>query len=541
MSDPKKTNYLKGAAILAAAGVFVKIIGAIYKIPLFQDGVLGDEGNGDFQVTYSVFTLILTISTAGIPAALSRLISSANAEGNFYLKKRFFSVGLWAFSVVGIVSMLFMFFFADGFAGLMGNSKAAPGIRVLSPAVFFACIISVYRGYAQGHENMVPTAVSQIIEVVSKAVFGISLALWLAHMGYQSHIISAGAIVGVTIGLGLCVPVLIWFKRRIDREFLSSSENSDETGKVGVLGKILKVSFPITLSASFMAVMVVVDNSIVLNRLQSALGYSEAKARGLFGIFSRALSIYNLPPSLIVPVSISIIPAIAAALAKNRKDEASVIMQSSVKLVNLIAMPASAGIMLLASPILIALYNDSRSVTAEILIILGAAMLFVCLQYVTTSILQANGFERVALLTFPIGATIRIALSYFLAGNPGIEIKASPIGTLVCFVVITALNIVFIKVKIKEGPKFSGVFLKPLLCTGVMAATVLVIYRLLYWLAGDLIGTGRMAVIVYLGLTIVVGVAVYGVLIIITGTITMEDMKLVPKGERLAKLLRVRI
>ena len=545
MREQTKPNYLKGAAILAATGVLVKIIGAIYKLPLFQDGVLGEQGTGDFQVTYNVYTLILTISTAGVPAALSRLVSSANARDNIDLVRRFFSVALSAFVLIGITAMLVMFFFADGLAGIMGNTMASPGIRVLAPAVFFACVISVYRGYAQGHENMIPTAVSQIIEVLSKTVFGIAVALWLVSIGRDSHIVSAGAIVGVTIGLGLCIPVLAWYKRKLDRGHTVNSgaayDTEDVPNRAGIiLGRIFKVSIPITLSASFMALMVVVDNSIVLGRLQSALGFSEAEARVLYGTFARALSIHNLPPSLVVPVSISLIPAIAAALAKKRSGEAAVIMQSSIKLVNLLAMPASAGIMILASPILIALYEDFRQLPADILIILGAASLFVCLQFVTTAILQANGHERVALITFPIGAMLRILISYTLAGNPSFGIMATPIGTLVCFAAITTLNIVFIIARIKDRPKFFGIFIRPLLCSLIMAAASFSVYRSLYWLGSSLIGTVRWAVLLYLAIAILVGITVYGVLIIVSRTITMEDMKLVPKGEKLAKILRVR-
>jgi len=538
--EAKRQSFLKGAAILAAASIIVKIIGAIYKLPLFQDGVLGVEGTGDFQVTYSVYTLILTISTAGIPAALSRLVSSAAAGGDTKLVRRYFSVALPAFTLIGVAAMVVMFVFADEFARLMNNSMAAQGIRVLAPAVLFACIISVYRGYAQGFENMIPTAVSQIVEVICKAVFGIALALWLVNMAYESHIVSAGAIVGVTIGLGLCIPLLVWYKRRMDRKLHVSSDAEGLPKRMDVFGKIMKVSIPITISASFMAIMVVIDNSIVLGRLQSALLYSENEARALFGIYSRGLAIYNLPPSLVVPVSVSIIPAIAAAIARKREGEAGVIMQSSVKLVNLLAMPASAGMMVLATPIMTALYNDSQQLTAQILIILGASAFFVCLQYVTTAILQANGHERVALMTFPVGAALKIALGYILAGNPNFGIIASPIGTLACFIVISALNIVFIKARVKERPKFSGVFIKPLICSMVMAGAAYIVYELLSRLASGIIGTGRLAVTLCLGAAIVAGVAVYGILIIKTRTITMEDMKLVPKGERLAKLLRIK-
>jgi len=592
LQETKKQNFLKGAAILAAASVFVKIIGAVYKIPVMN--ILDDAGSGIFQVTYNVYTLILTIATAGIPAALSRLVSTAAARGDARLVKRYFSVALPAFTLIGIVAMLVMFLCADGFSGLMNNSMAAPGIRVLAPAVLFVCIISVYRGYAQGFENMIPTAVSQIVEVICKAAFGVAAAMWLVRLNYGPDIVSAGAIMGVTVGLGLCIPLLVWYKRKLDRGISAGGAGAapdegaaDELpGRMGVLWRIMKVSIPITLSASFMSIMVVIDNSIVLGRLQNALGFTEHAASALFGMYSRGLTIYNLPPALVVPVSVSIIPAIAAALARKRNSdggkcgdgsksddsrndsggkighvgsktdgdgsrrgdsrndsggsEAGIIMQSSVKLVNLLAMPASAGMMVLASPIMTALYNDSRELTSTMLLILGAASFFVCLQYVTTAILQANGHERVALMTFPVGAAFKILLGYVLAGNPDFGIIASPIGTLVCFVVISGLNIAFIMARVKDRPKFGHVFIKPLFCSAVMAGAAFAVYRALYWLFIGILGAGRYAVAAYLGLSMIAGIAVYGLLIIVTRTITMDDMKLVPKGEKLAKMLRIK-
>ncbi|MDR2589447.1 MAG: polysaccharide biosynthesis protein [Oscillospiraceae bacterium] len=536
-----KQHYIKGAAILAAASVFVKIIGAIYKIPLFQDGVLGDEGSGDFQVTYSVYTLILTISTAGVPVAMSRLVSSARATNDTGRVRRYFNVALPAFALIGLIAMLIMLLFAEGFANIMNNSMAAPGIRVLAPAVLFGCIIAVYRGYTQGFENMVPTAMSQVVEVLSKAVFGISAALWLVQMGYASNIVSAGAIIGVTIGLALCVPLLVYYKRKVDKNITISEDSFKLPTRSNALKQIIKVSVPITLSASFMAIMVVIDSSIVLGRLQSALHFTEVEARGMFGMFSRALTVYNLPPSLVVPVSISIIPAIAAALASKKGKEAGIIMQSSVKLINLIALPAATGLMILATPILIALYRDDRELTSTMLVILGAASFFVCLQFITTAILQANGHERIALLTFPIGAAIKIFLAWFLAGQQSFGILGSPIGTLACFVVISILNIVFIKVLVKENkPKFFKVFLKPILCSTVMAGIAFGCYSILYKYGSAILGTSRTAVIIYLAITIMISFISYGILTIVTRTITMDDMKLIPRGEKLAKVLHIK-
>ena len=557
MHEQKKPNFLKGAAILAATGVFAKIVGAIYQIPLLN--VLGDEGAGYFHVTYTVYGLLLAIATAGVPVALSRLVSSAAARGNTALVQRYYSVAMPAFIVIGIVVMCLMFFFADGLASFMSSSLAATGIRVLAPAVFFVCIISVFRGYAQGYQDMIPTAASQVIEVVSKAVLGLIVAFYLTRLGYQSQYVSAGAITGVTVGLGLCIPVMMWYKRKIDQRNSSSSARYDGgqdsaaedvpeelPSRRQALLRFLRVSITISLSASFMSVMGVIDTSVVSNRLQSALMLTESEAMAQLGIFRKGLSLYNLPPSLVVPLAVSIIPAIAAAVARKNKDEAGEIMHSSVKLTNLFAMPACAGIMVLAEPILKALYFDP-SQTPEtvatmnlILTILGAASYFVCLQHMTIASLQANGFERIALMTFPAGAVVRIALSYFLVANPNIGILGSPFATLACFVVIVTLNIIFITVKIKARMKVISGFIKPLVCASIMAAFAYLTYKGMHLLGSGTLGSGVNAVRLYLAIAILVGVIVYVALVILTRAITKDDLALVPKGEKIAKLLRVR-
>jgi len=552
MHESRKPNFLKSAAILAATGIFVKIVGAIYQIPILN--VLGDEGAGYFHVTYMVYGLLLAISTAGVPVALSRLVSSAAANGNMPLIKRYYSVAMPAIMVIGIVVMCAMFFFADELADMMGSSLAATGIQVLAPAVFFVCMISVYRGYAQGFQNMIPTAASQVIEVVSKAVFGIIVAFYLARSGNPPQYVSAGAITGVTIGLGLCIPVMMWYKWKIDRANLLSGEFEEnrENGSPELLSKnhalmrFLRVSITISLSASFMSIMGVIDTSVVSNRLQSAFILEEQEAMALLGIFRKGLSIYNLPPSLVMPLAVSIIPAIAAAVAQNNKNEASNITQSSVKLTNLFAMPACIGIMVLAGPILKALYYDPRqtpetvATMTTILVILGAASYFVCLQHMTIATLQANGYERVALMTFPAGAAVRIALSYTLVAIPGIGIVGSPIATLACFAVIVILNIIFITLKVRERMKVIDGFIKPLTCALIMAAVAYLTYYGIYRLGSGILGTGVNAVRLYLVIAILAAVIVYVILVILTKAITKEDLTFIPKGEKLAKFLKIK-
>jgi len=292
--------------------------------------------------------------------------------------------------------------------------------------------------------------------------------------------------------------------------------------------------------------MGVIDTSVVSGRLQNALIMSESEAIAQLGILRKGLSIYNLPPSLIVPLAVSIIPAIAGAIARENRDGARIITLSSVKLMNLFAMPACAGIIVLAGPILKALYyNPSQPpetfiTMTTILMILGAASYFVCFQHLTIAILQANGYERVALLTFPIGAAIKITLSYFLVGNPDIGIIGSPIGTFACFAVIVTLNVLFITFKVKERMKLFDGFLKPLFCALVMAVVVYFTHEGVYWLGSGILGTGNSAVVICLAVAVLVGVLAYIALVIFTRAISREDLIYLPKGDKLAKFLRVR-
>lgn len=540
MSETKKQNFLRGAAILATTVAIVKIIGAIYKIPLYN--LLGDEGTAKFSLTYLIYSLLFTISTAGIPVALSRLISSANATGRTALVKRYFRIALPVFSLIGIFFMVIMFLYADKLAVLMGDKDIAIGIRALAPAVLFGCIISVYRGYAQGHENMVPTAISQVTEVLCKMIFGLGITLWFLHAGFPTPVVTAGAIVGVTIGLGLAIPILMFYKRKIDRTpaRYTSARIEDTPRRSEVFSAILKVSIPITLGAAFMTIMTLIDTRLVLHRLQSGAGFSFEQAMIFLGVYNKGLTLLNLPTAFIVPITVSIIPAIAGAIANHKLKESRHIMESSIKLVNLLAMPAGIGLCVLSYPIFNVLYWNSNDKGPTLLAIFGIAAYFVCMQLITTAILQANGHEKIPILIYPIAGVIQIVLDWILVGNPNIGIVGSPIGTLTCYFIITALNILFIVIKVKNLPNMARVFIKPALCTAVMGVAAWSVYELLYKVGSGIIGTGRMSLAVFLIGAITTSIILYAILIITTKTITRDDMKLLPKGEKLANFLKIK-
>ena len=538
MSESKNKNYLHGAAILAVATIIVKIIGAIYKVPLYN--LLGEEGTSHFGVINNVYSLILTISTAGIPIALSRLVSESLATDHNRQVKRFYSVAMPAFIVIGVICMALMAIFRDELAALMGSPEISLGILVLAPAVFFACLISVYRGYFQGFGDMVPTAVSQLVEVLCKTVVGFVIVWILLNLGQDSATLSAGAIAGTTAGLALCIPVFMFFKSRQNRKTPLIETGPEPLGRRESLNLIAKISAPITLSASITTILVLIDTALILHRLQAGAGLSYETAKILNGVYVKVHSLYNLPLQLIVPLTVSVVPAITAAVASRRAQESKSIIASSIKITNLLAMPAGVGLLVLAYPILYVLWPESNENGTALLAMLGIVSYFACINLTTTAILQAAGFEKFTLYIIPLAGLIRIALSWFLIGNPAVNIFGAPIAALVYHIFITAAQLIYIARKVPNAPPLSGTFVKPVLCTGIMGLAAWAVYGLCDKFLSGFFDGGRLPLLIFLCAAIGVAVLVYALLIIVSGAITREDLKLIPKGEKLANLLKIK-
>ena len=538
--ENRSQNYIRGAAILAATVAVTKVIGAIYKIPLYN--LLGDEGTAHFQVTYTIYNLLLTIATAGVPVALSRLISSAHSVGCDRQGTRIHTAAMPTFILIGLICGGAMFIWAQELADLIGDHEIADGIRCLAPAVFFYCIIAVYRGYSQGHGDMIPTAISQILEVLCKLFFGLAIAWILLRRGYGTPTVSAGAFVGITIGLLLSVPAMALYKRRADRNnaYRLDGEDPSVLSYRETLAQIFRISIPITLGASVLNIITLVDTKLVLLRLQNGAGCDYMTAKVLYGAYSKALTLFNLPAAFIVPVTVSVVPAIAAALARKENDGARDVMTSAMKVTNLIGLPAGAGLLILSYPIYSGLYWGSNENGPALLALLGIAAYFVCMQLITTAILQASGFEKLSMITLPLGGIVKIVAIWFLVGNPSIGIYGSPLSTIICYVCITVFNIWFIIRYQPVRPDLRKAFVRPFLCTVIMAVAAFAVCWLGMQLLGDWFSASRMHMLVIMCVSIVIAVMVYAVMIIVLGGVTREDLLLLPKGEKIADFLKIK-
>lgn len=540
----KKQNYVQGAAILAITIAIVKVIGLLYKLPLLN--IFDDDATADFNIAYSVYSLLLTISTAGVPVAISRMISASVSTGRIKQANRIFSVAMPTFAAVGALCALIMMVFAAPIASFMENPGAKESIFILGPAVFFCCIIAVYRGYTQGHEDMVPTSVSQIIEVLCKLIFGLGFAFLFVKLNLSSGLVAAGGISGAVIGLGVGIPVMAYYKRKCSKELVVdpvSVDNSVMSSK-DTLKHLLMISIPMTLSSSLLNIITLVDVKVVMYQLKNALGLSLSAANAEYAAFTRAHTIFTLPSSLIVSISVSVVPAIAAAIALKKYKESAGIMSSSLKLMNLFALPAGMGICVLSDPIYRVFYwyhaIDGSSNGPLILAIMGIASYFVCFQLVSTALVQASGSERVPLISMAVGSVVKLIINWTLVGTPSIGIIGAPISTLVCYMLISIINMIGLMRKAPVKPKLGPAFIKPLICTGIMGAAAWGVYGLLTVVGGGVLSGGRIQMGIAMMLAIIVAVIVYGILIIVTGTITKEDMKLVPKGDKIASILHLK-
>ena len=550
MAKTKGQNYMHGAAILTVGVIIMKILGFFYKIPL--GNILGDEGYSMFMGAYSIYYIFFTLATAGLPVALSRLVAEADANGRAKQEEKTFRVALVTFTVIGLVFALIMFCFPNWLAAsYLENPDAAPSVRAMAPAILLVCIVSAYRGYCQGNGNMLPTTVDEVLEVFFKVVSGLVIAVLVLRAYKGSPLAlpmgSAGAIFGVSIGSAVSLAYMIIYKHRhysalsapyaggIDpNDIPDDDELVDPAMKI--VKDILSIGIPIATGACIMALLNSVDSKLCMNRLQSAAGFSYREAKVLYGVYGKAQTLFNLPAAFITPLTISIVPAISGALAKGDKKTAGTVSEDSLRISAFLAIPMGVGLAVLAKPIMDVLYPGSHLAGAGLLQVMGVASFFVCLVLMENAILQASGREKLTMVTLITGGIIKIVINWFLVARRDINIYGAPVGTLCSYCAMAAMDYVFMCRTLSSRPRLLRVFSGPLAASALMGLTAWGIYGL----GARLLGQGRIGTLLAMCAAIGAAVIVYLVTAIVFRAVTREDMKLIPGGEKIARILHMR-
>jgi len=530
LSKNRSRSFFEGAFILVLSNVIVKVIGALFNIPIVN--MIGGDGNGIFTVAYYVYTAMFVISTAGLPVAVSKMVAEANALGKYGEVRRIFRVAVITFSIVGLAFTAVMMLGARWFVEIIGNSRAYYAVLAIAPAIFFVAIVSAFRGYFQGLSNMVPTAISQLIEAGGKLVFGLGLTYLLIRRGYPLEIVVAGSIGGVTLGTVFSALYIVLARVRGGSGL---PEGAIETGEVSpysdIARRLIKIAVPITIGSSVLSVTNLIDTAVVLNRLQDA-GQTEVQANYTYGCYSMAVKMFNMPQALIVALAVSIIPAVAAAIVKRDHEKAASTIMAALRFTGIMALPCAAGLAVLSHPILSLLYYrrpEEVDMAAPLLVIIAPAVLLVALVSVGNAMLQAMGRVKVPMKTILIGGVVKLTTNYILVGTQGIEIYGAPIGTTLCYGTIALLDLIIIAREVR-GVSVVRCFFKPFLASALMGVFTYFCYGPVRGMLG-----AKLGVVVTVGLSAVV----YLIALIVLRALPREEVLMLPKGQKIAKLLRL--
>ena len=461
VTPEKSKSIFSGVFVLLLSNLIVKVVGLFFKIPISY--LLSDEGMGYFNSAYTIYTWLYILSTAGVPVAVSIMVSSALARGEWGLARRYRSVALRAFAVIGAAGAFLLAAFAAPVARLVGSPDACYAILAIAPTLLFVCISSVLRGDNQGQNNMVPTALSQVIESVGKLMPGILLAYLAAKRGLGLPAIAAWAVLGVTAG-ALMSMLYLSVVGHVRKKKYPHTEMSGLPLPFGrALRDIMRIAIPITVSASVMSLTNLIDLAIMMRRLQG-IGYTAAQATALYGNYTTlVVPLFNLPTVLIYPIAYTVVPRIASSLSAGQAEQGKEIAGLSLRLTTALAMPCAVGMGVFSYPILSMIFKEnSASLAAPYLAVVSPAVVFICILAVTNSLLQAYGQQNKPIFSMLAGCAVKLLCGYVLMGIPSVGMMGAPVGTLLCYITVGCMNLFFVSKYVGVMPPIRQLILMPL-------------------------------------------------------------------------------
>lgn len=454
---PQK-KFVSGVGVLSVATLISKMIGLFYRIPLVS--VIGIGGMAYFLAANHLYITLYLVFAAGLPSAIAVLVSERRVQNDHNGAVGVYRTALSLFFALGAIFSFALFFFSESIAVWIGLPGAARSLMVIAPTLMFSCISSAIRGYFQGYEKMLPTAVSEVIESAGKLIFGLIGATYASLQGYSKDLVSAFAVFGVTIGVFLSTLYLVISKLLFDRKCPLCSITH---GKKSYFSALLCVVMPMTCSAVVLSLVSVVDTVLIPTRLRVA-GVAEEMVEMMYSSYGNlALPLYNLPTSLITPIALALVPMLSAARRiGGRKDEEGV-TGTALRLTVLLAIPASFGLAIFSFPILRLLYPNEEAVVlaAPLLSLLAVSVLLSSLITVTNAMLIAYGNSCYAMLSMLCGAVVKVFSEYVLVGLPSWNIYGAPISTFFCGLTVCVINLGFVLRKSKMISGVFGIFLRP--------------------------------------------------------------------------------
>ncbi len=529
-----KKMLFSGMVVLAIANLLVKVFGLIYKVPM--NTMLGDEMI-NVNAAHSIYNILYMISTAGVPVAVSVLISECRARGDVLRVKRVFRVSLTTLLVIGVLGTVFMWGTAGIVSDINSNGESYRCILAIAPSLLFICVCSVYRGYYQGFQQMTPTAVSEILEAFGKMAVGLVI-IYLSLNFWKQDVSTAAALSVLSMGIGIVMGMvyLIFAKRRYQKKnklllFGDAVASDCATDERPILPRLLSIAIPISLSAVVLNLASLVDSQLMFPLLTDFYGNKDIAREICSDYTTGAVTLYNLPTILIYPISCSIVPFISAARASGDKGSVRRVMNSSLRICALIALPCAFGMSALSGPILHLVFGSGDGAMAQnagpLLRVLAISVFLVAMLSVSNALLQAHNQEKKPMISMSVGLVVKIVADLLLTRFFGP--MGAPVSTVLFHITVVALNFYFVVRYTDVVPSFASVFIRPFFASLLSSGAALALYLFLIARAGE-----NLSVL----LAMLGAVFTYVVAIFLLRCVTEDEISMLPHGEKVAKILR---
>ncbi len=524
-----KTKFIKHAAILAVASLLVRLLGFLYRLPLTN--MLGDEGNGIYSAGFYLYNFFLVMSSAGLPAAISKIVSEKIALEEYRNVKRTFRISIILSGTVGLIFAIIMFISAKFFSNLIGSPDSYYTILTLSPTVFIVSIMAVFRGYFQGLGTTVPTAISQVIEQIFNAVFSIYLAYLLVKISLPLG--AAGGTMGTGIGAlaGLIYILVVYINRKhyINKRLSKKTHKYRVESNKEIAIKIIKTAAPIIAGTAIFSMTNLIDMQMVNSRLLASKAFTEKEVTSLYGqLTGKYVTLTTLPVSISTALATAVLPSIASSMIQKDIKTVRKKIDVSLRLTMIISIPAAIGMGVLADEILLLLFPN-HSDGGSLLKWGALSIIFLALCQIITGILQGIGKMTIPAKNALIGSIIKIPINYFLIAIPSINVIGAIISTTVCYIVASILNFIALKKATKIKPDFKGILFKPIIASIVMGVACYFSYKGVY----NVIESNTIATLI----SIFISMIVYLISLAVIGGFKREDLMLLPMGKKFIIIL----
>ena len=513
----KTRSVAKSVSVLSIAGILCKLIGVLFSIPL---NMISTKVATDFYLVYPTYTLLLTISSAGLPVAVSRLVAGYLARNDRRNAWNTFRCALLTLFTIGLFFSLLMILCNRMLVNMVGVEETSAGYYAIAPCVLIVCVLSAFRGLFQGQQNMVPTAVSQVMEQVGK----VALSLPLAALGLKQSVTAgaAGALLGITLSetIALVYMVIRFYVKKQEFNNYPQDPDLDETPRKTLLSRLVLISVPITISACIIPFSQFIDSAMMIKRMLSA-GLVQADAEAYYGLFtSVVIRLINIPTALALAISMSLVPAISACKAREDLQGIRKETDTGMRYAFIIGFPCSVGMSVLAKQIVSFFYSNVREFTPEKIQLASELLTFSAMTVVlftvvqaTSSILQGLRKQKIPMYTMIAGVAVKIMLNYILIGTPGVHIHGGPYASIACYGIVMIINTFYVCKYTQKRFDVAGWVLRPGAAAAFMGIVV--------WLLQRFLPLSRLCTII----EVAAGVAAYGAAAVLLKVVSVSDIR----------------